>query len=269
MKNISVILFLFSSFFSFAQSQTDSTKQQYHLFNPAPREQMRGFETDRPDLTESAYTVDAGHFQLETDLFATARSSVNGIKSTQNSFNVFNLKFGLTNSLDIHLIAETFVDEGSSGTTSSFGSFTIRAKQNIWGNDQGKTALAILPYVNIPTVSGEKVSGGLVVPFGMSLANDWGFGTQVQFDFVEDEIGNNSHLNFSASAVLAHPLIGNIDFFVETLIARESELKITEYFLNGGVVYKLSENVKFDAGVNYGLKEISPKIYFVGFSFRI
>lgn len=28
---------------------------------------MRDFETDRPDVTESAYTVDAGHFQLETD----------------------------------------------------------------------------------------------------------------------------------------------------------------------------------------------------------
>ena len=32
---------------------------------------MRDFETDRPDITESAYSVDAGHFQLETDLFKT------------------------------------------------------------------------------------------------------------------------------------------------------------------------------------------------------
>jgi hypothetical protein len=29
---------------------------------------MREMSTDRPDLTESAYTVDAGHFQVEMDV---------------------------------------------------------------------------------------------------------------------------------------------------------------------------------------------------------
>ena len=30
---------------------------------------MREMSTDRPDKTESPYTVDAGHFQIEWDLF--------------------------------------------------------------------------------------------------------------------------------------------------------------------------------------------------------
>lgn len=42
---------------------------------------MRDFETGRPDVTESAYTVDAAHFQLETDLFKTERSNIDGIKT--------------------------------------------------------------------------------------------------------------------------------------------------------------------------------------------
>src|SRR5258707_15821817 len=42
-------------------------KSGYTLFNPTPREYMRAFTTDRPDLTESPFTVDAGHFQLEMD----------------------------------------------------------------------------------------------------------------------------------------------------------------------------------------------------------
>jgi hypothetical protein len=40
-------------------------KSGYHLFRPTPRELMRELSTDRPDQTESAYTVDAGHVQLE------------------------------------------------------------------------------------------------------------------------------------------------------------------------------------------------------------
>ena len=44
-------------------SQAD--KSDYNLFNPTPRELMREMSTDRPDTTESPYTVDAGHYQVE------------------------------------------------------------------------------------------------------------------------------------------------------------------------------------------------------------
>jgi hypothetical protein len=43
-------------------------KSGYHLFHPTPRDLMRPLSTDRPDQTESPYTVDAGHFQIEMDL---------------------------------------------------------------------------------------------------------------------------------------------------------------------------------------------------------
>ena len=43
-------------------------KTQYNLFNPTPPQWLREMSTDRPDKTERAYTVDAGHFQIEMDL---------------------------------------------------------------------------------------------------------------------------------------------------------------------------------------------------------
>src|SRR6267143_1757097 len=45
-------------------------KSGYTLFNPAPRELRREMSTDRPDKTESPYTVDAGHFQAEADILS-------------------------------------------------------------------------------------------------------------------------------------------------------------------------------------------------------
>lgn len=126
------IILFFAAFYSLgkAQAQPDLIKHSYNLFRPTPKDQMRGFETDRPDMTESAYTVDAGHFQLETDLFKTDRSSVDGIKTIQNSFNVVNLKLGLTNSLDVQFIAESFVstkvtDQNSTKSNSAFGNLAI------------------------------------------------------------------------------------------------------------------------------------------------
>src|SRR5438105_967812 len=43
-------------------------KSGYTLWNPTPASLMRELSADRPDKTDSAYTVDAGHYQLEIDL---------------------------------------------------------------------------------------------------------------------------------------------------------------------------------------------------------
>ena len=45
----------------------------YTLFNPVPESQLRELTTDRPDTTESAFTVDAGHVQIESTIFSFAR----------------------------------------------------------------------------------------------------------------------------------------------------------------------------------------------------
>src|SRR5258705_1142018 len=49
-------------------ASADKNKSEFNLFNPTPLDLLREFNTDRPDKTESPYTVDAGHMQLEMDL---------------------------------------------------------------------------------------------------------------------------------------------------------------------------------------------------------
>src|SRR5258705_12315085 len=80
-------------------------KSQYNLFNPAPRELMREMATDRPDRTESPYTVDAGHYQLEIDVFSYALARYNGIPGDQRfealAIAPINIKAGLLNNMDV------------------------------------------------------------------------------------------------------------------------------------------------------------------------
>jgi hypothetical protein len=256
-----------------AQVTQDSTKASYNLFRQTPGKLMRNFETDRPDVTESAYTVDAGHFQYETDLFKTDHSSVDGIKTIQNQYNAFNIKAGITNSLDIQFVLESYVTKkviqgSSTNKESGIGNIAIRAKQNLWGNDRGRTAMAILPFIYIPAKSGSKVTGGVILPFALSLSNDWDFGTEVELDLKDNQSGSGYHINLLASATFGHPLFRNISFFAENLIFRENELKSFEYFVNGGVEYEWNNKVKFDTGIYYGLKDTSSKIFFIGLSYR-
>jgi hypothetical protein len=53
-----------------AQQDSLGPKSRYNLFHRTPVELRRPMSTDRPDRTESPYTVDAGLFQAEIDLFA-------------------------------------------------------------------------------------------------------------------------------------------------------------------------------------------------------
>ncbi len=271
-KPFILVLIASASIFE-AHAQQDSSKKNYHLFHPTPKELMRSFETDRPDVTESPFTLDAGHLQFETDLFKTISSESGNLKIRQNYFNLGNLKFGITNSLDLQLVFESFRTEKNSANNfivkSSFSEISVRVKQNLWGNDEGKTAFAIFPFVNIPTSSGGQISGGLILPFSIILPNGWGFGAQIETDLVENNLSNGHHLNLLASATASHSLFKNCGFFAEHFLSHDDEMKKLEYFIDGGLVYNFGKNFKLDTGFNYGVKKTSVRIYFVGLSFRI
>jgi hypothetical protein len=274
MKIIITIFLINIVALSYAQTDTSISKKQYNLFNPTPKNLMREFATDRPDVTESAYTVDAGHFQLETDLFKTEHFKATKIITTNNFYNIANIKMGITNSLDLQLVVSSLVasriNNGISKTkTSGFGGVILRAKQNLWGNDNIRSALSILPFVNIPSGNNSKFSGGIVMPFALSLPHGWNFGSQIEADITEGIMNNNYYFNFLASATVSHSLFKNFDFFAEDVLSRDNELKTYEYFLDGGFVFALSPAIHIDTGIYYGLKSASPTTYFLGLSFRM
>lgn len=257
-----------------AQTIQDTIPHKFNLFHPTPKNQMRSFETDRPDATESPITVDAGHFQFETDLLRIEHLKANGVEIARSFYNAFNMKLGITNTLDIQLVVEPFYTEkitgnGNTHRSSGFGSLTVRAKQNLWGNNEGKTSLALLPFVSIPTSSKDKITGGLIVPFSVSLPCEWSFGTQTEVDFEQNLLGNGYHVNYLISATTSHPITGNLDFFAEGLLSRETEQNAFAYYLNTGLVYPLKDNIRLDAGSYFSFIDSSPTVYFVGFSFRL
>jgi hypothetical protein len=48
---------------------TGQDRSRYTLFNPTPDHLLRDLTTDRPYISESPFTVDAGHIQIESNLF--------------------------------------------------------------------------------------------------------------------------------------------------------------------------------------------------------
>lgn len=261
------ILFVFS--YASIYAQDDDSKKGYHLFNPTPRDKMREFSIDRPDVTESPNTVDAGHFQFEGDVFKWLKDYRGDAPTTLYYWNGL-YKMGLANNLDLHVGVElynVYRDPDGNTVKKGYGNTTIRLKYNFWGNEgDTKTAMGVIPYVKLPTNGIDKdVAFGAGFPFSIGLNDALDIGAQFQTDFTPD--GNNGY-DFSCfqTVVLGGALIGDLDFYTEINCMFASDG--TTYTLDGGLIYNVSPNVKIDIATNIGLVEDAYSNVFLGLSFR-
>jgi outer membrane putative beta-barrel porin/alpha-amylase len=270
--------------FAAEPSETAPDKSQYHLFKPTPRELMREMSTDRPDQTESAYTVDAGHFQVEMDfvsaVFDRDRSGGGDVRTEVWGLTPLNLKLGLLNNVDVQFVLDTYVHSrvedrvaGTVDKASGFGDLQTRLKINLWGNDGGKTALAIMPFVKLPlsasSLRNGKTEGGVIIPLAVELPHGWSTTVMTEFDFVADDTGGYD-TEFVNSITFAHDIIGNlggyVEFFSVVSTARDSKWQGQA---DVGFTYAINDNTVIDFGCNFGVTKSAPDFNpFVGLSWR-
>lgn len=231
---------------------------------------MREFSIDRPDVTESPITVDAGHFQFEGDMVKWTKEAGGNAPRTIALLNGL-YKMGLSHSWDIHIGIELFniyqnpdgekVDDG-------YGATTIRLKHNFWGNDgETKTALGIIPYATFTSGNpfDSDLNFGFGFPFSYGINKKLDFGAQPQFDFIYN--GADYELSYFQTVVIGGPMIGDLDFYLEGLAVFPKG--DPQFLTNGGLIYNVSPNVKVDVAGNVGLNEAAPTRVYLGLSFRI
>ncbi|MEM9079703.1 MAG: transporter [Verrucomicrobiota bacterium] len=238
------------------------------LFDPVPSDQLRDLSADRPDATESPITVDAGHIQIETSIYDFRHNN----DDESHTFGAINFKLGLTDNSDIQFVFDAYTREdlAASGGSEGFSDLTVRYKYNLWGNDGGDSALALFPFVKIPTggdLSNDEWEGGLIVPFGTDLAEDIGLGLMAEIDYVFDEDTGDHNFEFLHTAVLGFDLTEQIGLFTEYIgIAAEDRY---EAYFAGGLTYAVHENLLLDCGAQIGLNAHAEDLgLFTGFTVR-
>ena len=242
---------------------------------------MRELSPDRPDQTESPYTVDAGHFQVEMD-FANF-TYVQGGGATTRAWNLapFNLKAGLFNKVDLQFVFDNYLSvrtedraTGMMKAQSGIGDFTTRLKVNLWGDDGGTTAFAILPFVKIPTstdnLGNNAVEGGAIFPLAVRLPADFDMGLESGVMFLQNESDNRYHEEFVNSVTLGHALIGKLsgylEFFSDISTVHQAGWIGT---VDTGLEFLLTEDMQLDCGCNFGVTRAAAGFHpFVGITVR-
>ena len=130
-------------------------KSQYTLFNPTPIDLRRPYNTDRPSKTDSPFTIDAGVFQIESDVWnwtLDEPDTKHGDKRIRTWIvGNTNFKLGLTNWMDLQVFPQFYVNKRTSGPgfgkpleQDGFGDTTVRLKINLLGDDGGKLVIGFL-----------------------------------------------------------------------------------------------------------------------------
>ncbi len=251
----------------------------YNLFDPVPRTDMRELSTDRPDTTESPHTVDAGHYQIEWEAVSYGRDREHGVR-TEVVTSSINLKAGLSDNVDVQFVLEpyTHVKTESAARTiteSGLNDTEIRLKINLWGNDGGDTAFALMPFVRLPThdnAFGEdgKTEGGLIAPLGFSLPGGWESAVMLEVDAVRNDDNDGYVAEFLQSITFAHDLGVDLGGFVEFVnVKRDESDADAEVYFNAGLTYAFGADMQLDGGFNAGLSEAAEDgRVFIGFSWR-
>ncbi len=257
-------------------------KSGYALFNPTPTDQMRNFCTDRPTKGNAPCTVDAGHFQIETDILNWTRSSIGG--TTQDIFLYTNptLKLGLNDRMDLELniapLVQVKTRNNAAGTRSDqkgIGDLFARVKYNLLGNEGGSLAVSLLPYVKVPTaragIGNKSFESGLIVPVSFALPNDFSLLLGPEIDLFRNSTNSGYHANFQGLINLSRPITSSLTGSVELWsdINPDSATTTRQWSVDFALIWSVMPNLQLDIGTNIGFNRATPDVQtYVGISKR-
>ena len=254
-------------------------KRRYSLYALTPDRLLRDLTTDRPDTTESPFTVDAGRIQIETNIFGFSRSrpDADGTRTDTYKLGTTNIRIGLTNSTELNVVWQPYGnvktrqnDSMAIFRSAGIGGLDIRGKVNLWGNDTfekpGSTALALLPFITLPTdrrngISPEFVEGGLIVPYAIKLSEKFGLGLNAGVLRTKPDAEAGYHTDYLTSASLAYDWSERVGTYYE--IAGRFHTKDPRgdvVNLGTGITFKLDKNTQLDAGINIGVTSAADRI---------
>jgi hypothetical protein len=258
-------------------------KSAFNLFNPTPVGQLREMTIDGTGATQSPYTVDVGHFQMEMMLFSYSydRNSADGEQDRFKSLAIAPtaLKVGLLNQLDAQLLLEPYnVLKEQAGTNEltrgGFGDTSVRLKYNLWGNDAGLTALAVMPYLKFGTsqegIGSSGIEGGVILPMAVMLPWHFEMWLTSRFDAVRDASGSGSHAEFANGISLAYDLANKVVGYVQfsSVVSSEGGADWSGLF-ETGLIYSVTDNIQLNGGVNIGVTTAADDwTVFVGLAYR-
>jgi DNA-binding Lrp family transcriptional regulator len=209
--------------------------------------------TDRPNQTESPFTLPLGHIQIETGI---------SIEDSQSNINTL-FRIGIINGIEVRLNTNYLMNDNITALKkSSFSDFEVGAKFKIWGESNDKTKIGFLSHLSVPTAP-EVFSNneyGLLsrVLVSHNLKND----SQIGYN-----LGYNKYSNYVGELIYTIEYgrnLGSFGIFFE-LFGNDSSNNSSLNF-DSGIIYLIDNDKQLDLSIGRGLNN---DLFYVSAGFSI
>ncbi len=256
----------------------------YSLSDPVPDSDLRPFCTDRPTKNTGACSVDAGHFQIESDIFNATFDHEDGVTTDTYLYTNPNFKLGVTDNTDIELNFAPFEqvvihdhNTQTSETLSGFGDMFVHLKVNFAGNSGGDFGIAIDPYLKAPTASDHMgngvVEGGLPVPMFFALTDTLQLSATPEIDALKNAADDGHHALFQMPLGLTYSISPTTTLSGEVWGSFNDDPSgnTNQYSVDFAATWQPpgTKDLQLDCGINFGLNKNTPGTQaYVGISKR-
>jgi Putative MetA-pathway of phenol degradation len=255
-------------------ARADGTNSaDYSLFNPVPDDALRPFCTDRPTKGTGPCTVDAGHLQIEADLFNATLQNSDGVVTDTYLYTNPTFRLGLTENMDAELNIAPYEevvthDHLTDARVDVFGlgDTYVRLKASLVGNGQGTFSAALDPYVKIPTapstIGDGAVEGGMVVPLQYELGDVWSLSLVPEVDVLKDQLSQDRHaacvMDIGITRAISPQVTATAEFWANANFDPAGTVHQESLDVAGTWQPPGTRDLQFDAGANFGLDKSAP-----------
>lgn len=227
---------------------------------------LRDFCPDRPGLNTPACVVDRGHVVIETSFVDWSYDRNSDERSNTTGFGATLVRYGLTDTLEVRAAFDGYAfastrDRATSTTTNDDGagdiSFSLR--QNLRNPDGSGFAVAVMPYVTLPTgtdsISAGDWAAGVLMPLSLELTKGVSLAVTPEVDAAVDSDGDGRHLAFGSAIGLGFTVTDSLSIAMEAQFIRDEDPEgdSTQAVEGLALGWKARDSLQFDVGVARGL----------------
>ena len=226
---------------------------------------------DRPTKSSNACSVDAGRWQLETDIANGTFQHLDGVTNDTWLGPNPTLKYGLAKNLDVEggmALYENVRVHSTAGTQTlnGIGDLYLRLKWTGYTSKDGNTVIGLYPYVKLPTakrgIGNGETEAGVIAPVNIKLNDQWSIGFAPEADALLDSSGPGRHFNTVQTFNVGYSLPQDWTLYAEVWGDWNFDPAGTakQYSLDFAVAKLVGKDLQLDAGVNFGLNHTTPGV---------
>ncbi len=233
-----------------------------------------GIITDRPDATESPFTVPQGFLQIETGAFYTSFEA-NNVKEVVLGYNTTLLRHGILDNLELRL-GWNF-EEGQTtvngvkmmNVQSGFSPLLAGMKVNIAKENGWIPTIGFLAHLMLPFTAGDDYRPETTgADFRFSFAHTLSEKSSLGYNFGAQWGDDSSELAYIYTFSYGYSILDYLGVYTE-LYGDLPEDSSSNHYWDAGITYLVLHNLQLDATVGSSISKGQDLLLSVGASYRI